>query len=281
VLPACSGIFATHLHLLLPLLRDVPRLLPYKMAVRQREQQPHDKSGIIRWEPTMRLEPGECTESLALEVAEAQGISSSILQQAMQDFLALREIAEDASLGPLPRALIQAAGSSVRFQDAASDSSEVASSSGSGSESEPPQQQQQQQDESDAAGADEAADQPRKRRRRNSSTCASAAQQPPQDAVAAANTELQQQKVRTLLSQLALGLPLDAKAQQPQPQLWPEGQMPAAAAVDGGVSGVPLCGVVHHLAPGQQPPASHETGSWVYVLRYSGDVWYVGESQVS
>jgi hypothetical protein len=287
----CSGIFATHLHLLLPLLRDTPRLLPYKMAVRQREQQPQDRLGVASIEPTMRLEPGECTESLALDVARAQGVSGSILEQAMQDFKELQGVVGDAGISAVARALIRAAGSSERFRNAARGSSRVASSSGSGSagaaapqpgsESELPQQQQQQQDASDAAGAGDAIGSLRWARR-GSRTRASAARQPPADAAAAeakakAEAELQQ-RVRTLLAQLVLGLPLNAKAPQPQPQPWPEGQGPAAVA---GVGGVPLCGVVHHLAPDQQPPASHEIGSWVYVLRQPGDEFYVGESQVS
>jgi hypothetical protein len=236
----------------------------------------------------MRLEPGECTESLALEVAEAQGVSPEILQQVMQDFRALQEMATDPNVALSVRSLlVSAAGSSVRFQDGASDSSggagsAAAAASQQGRDRQLPQQQEQQQDESDAAGAGEGAESLRRIRRRNSSTRAPAGRQQPPDAVAAADAELKQQQVCTLLAQLALDLPLDAKASQPQPQQWPEGHGPAGCGdAAGGVGAVPLCGVVHHLAPGQQPPASHETGSWVYVLRYSSDVWYVGESQVS
>ncbi|WIA17178.1 hypothetical protein OEZ85_014061 [Tetradesmus obliquus] len=141
-----SGIFATHLHLLLPLLEGEPRLQPYKMAVRERQQQQQQQQqqhglpcfAAKRFEPTMRLEPGACTESLALE---------------------------------------------------------------------------------------------------------------------------------------------------PQPQPWPDAQQldrlsdPAAAAAAAAAAAGSLRGVVHHLAPRQQPPPSHERGSWVYVLRHSRDVWYVGESQ--
>jgi hypothetical protein len=54
-------------------------------------------------------------------------------------------------------------------------------------------------------------------------------------------------------------------------------------SADVDVLGVALwwCGYWQYLAPGQQPPASHETGSWVNVLRYSSYVWYVGELRVS
>jgi DNA mismatch repair ATPase MutS len=177
VLLPCSGIFATHLHLLLVLLRNYPRVLPYKMAVRVREQQPHTKTGTLSLEPTMRLEPGECTESLALEVAEEQGIPGSILTKAMQYFETLQDMADDESLDPSRRALDEAAAGSVRFVDAASDSSggtgsAAAAAAQSGSESDLPQQQQ---NEADAAGAGAAAASRRRRRRSSSSTRKSAA----------------------------------------------------------------------------------------------------------
>jgi DNA mismatch repair ATPase MutS len=168
VLLACSGIFATHLHLLLVLLRDYPRVLPYKMAVRVREQQPHTKTGTLSLEPTMRLEPGECTESLALEVAEEQGIPGSILTKAMQYFETLQDMADDECLDPSHHALDEAAAGSVKFVDTASDSS-----GGTGSESDLPQQQQQ--NASDAAGAGVAAASRCRRRRSCSSTRKSAA----------------------------------------------------------------------------------------------------------
>jgi hypothetical protein len=179
VLLSCSGIFATHLHLLLTLLRGYPRVLPYKMAVRVREQQPHNKTGVLSLEPTMRLEPGECTESLALEVAGEQGIPGSILDKAKEYFKTLQDIAGDESLDPSGRSLVEAAAGSVRFVDAASDSSSGSGSAGAaapqpGSGSDLPQQHQQQQ-ESDAAGAGAAAASSRRRRRNKSSTRKSAA----------------------------------------------------------------------------------------------------------
>jgi hypothetical protein len=179
VLLSCSGIFATHLHLLLTLLRGYPRVLPYKMAVRVREQQPHNKTGILRLEPTMRLEPGECTESLALEVAEEQGIPGSILDKAKEYFATLQDIAGDESLDPSGCGLVETAARSVRFVDAASDSSGGTGSAGAaapqpGSGSDLPQQQQQQQQESDAAGGGAAAASSRRRRRNRSSTRKSA-----------------------------------------------------------------------------------------------------------
>jgi hypothetical protein len=47
----------------------------------------------------------------------------SVLEQAMQYFLALQGMAEGAALDPSRRALVEAAAGSVRFVDAASDSS--------------------------------------------------------------------------------------------------------------------------------------------------------------
>ncbi|WIA37431.1 hypothetical protein OEZ86_014355 [Tetradesmus obliquus] len=114
-----SGIFATHLHLLLPLLEGEPRLQPYKMAVRERQQQQQQHGlpsfAAKRFEPTMRLEPGACTESLALEVAEQQGMPAAVLNQATSFFAALQQLAGTRDLGA-NQALVQAAGSSTRQQ---------------------------------------------------------------------------------------------------------------------------------------------------------------------
>jgi hypothetical protein len=95
----------------------------------------------------------------------------SVLEPAMQYFLALQEMAEDASLHPSRCALVKAAAGSVRFLDAGGDSSGVGISSGTGSagaaapqpgsSSDLPQQQQQQ-DEADAASAAAVAASPRR-----------------------------------------------------------------------------------------------------------------------
>uniref|UniRef100_A0A383W7S3 DNA mismatch repair proteins mutS family domain-containing protein n=1 Tax=Tetradesmus obliquus TaxID=3088 RepID=A0A383W7S3_TETOB len=131
-----SGIFATHLHLLLPLLE----------RQQQQQQQP---SGPAPWaakrlEPTMRLEPGACTESLTLEVAEQQGMPASVLNQAARFFAALQELAATGNLGA-SQALVQAAASSTRWSSSSSsigDGSSLPASSSSSSSSAPSAQQQ-------------------------------------------------------------------------------------------------------------------------------------------
>jgi hypothetical protein len=284
------------------------------MAVREREQQQQQQQQLgsspsplaKRLEPTMRLEPGVCTESLALEVAEQQGMPASVLNKAIRYFKVLQDMAKGHDLG-VSQALVEAAGSSARWSLDSSSTSSVDDTSTASSTAQAQQQAAgaEQQQQPDAAVADEAAAaegvQPvtsRRRRRRNTGSSPSATEQ--QNTAAAAAAALQEQQVRTLLAQLALEMPLAANGSPPQPKQWLDQQQqldanPAAAAAAGaagagagagagaagaGAGAVQLRGVVHHLAPGQQPPASHEMGSWVYVIRYSGDVWYVGESQV-
>uniref|UniRef100_A0A383VFR4 DNA mismatch repair proteins mutS family domain-containing protein n=1 Tax=Tetradesmus obliquus TaxID=3088 RepID=A0A383VFR4_TETOB len=304
-----SGIFATHLHLLLPLLEGEPRLQPYKMAVRERQQQQQQQQqqqhglpcfAAKRFEPTMRLEPGACTESLALEVAEQQGMPAAVLNQATTFFAALQQLTGTRDLGA-NQALVQAAGSSTRWSmdssssnsnsnsidDGRSSSSSSSLQAGSSSTaSAQPQEASGGQQQHPAAAAGEAAaaadDQPTSTLRRRRRGATSAAEQ--EDPAAAAAALLQEGQVCTLLAQAALEVPLAANGPQPQPQPWPDAQQldrlsdPAAAAAAAAAAGS-LRGVVHHLAPRQQPPPSHERGSWVYVLRHSRDVWYVGESQ--
>ena len=67
----CRGMFATHLHGVLPLVRPLPRIQLKCMET--------EASGQGRRLPTWRLVDGSSTESLAFEVAEGQGMPESVI----------------------------------------------------------------------------------------------------------------------------------------------------------------------------------------------------------
>lgn len=71
---AMQGIFATHLHQLLDAELATQRLEYWCMETRREE------GGQLR--PTMRMVPGTCTDSLALEVAAQSGLPPDVLHRA-------------------------------------------------------------------------------------------------------------------------------------------------------------------------------------------------------
>ena len=73
----CKGIFATHLHALLDLPLDLRRTRRMRMEVAPAEQ-----GAAFAWRPTLRMLPGTCTESLALDVARRQGLSQAVVDRA-------------------------------------------------------------------------------------------------------------------------------------------------------------------------------------------------------
>eukprot|EP00775_Hariotina_reticulata_P013292 gene13292-13422_t len=89
------GVFATHLHLLSPLLSKERDLHYYKMqVVQQRRQSPISGEAVgllgdrgseeVVCRPTWRLVAGHCGGSLALSVAKQQGLPEDVLRSAME-----------------------------------------------------------------------------------------------------------------------------------------------------------------------------------------------------
>jgi hypothetical protein len=94
-------VFATHLHLLVDLLADVPRLTPYRMEVVEDDtaaaitssapssSSSSSGSGFYHLRPTWRIQPGHCFESLAFTVAAQQGLPQAVLAAAEADYRAI------------------------------------------------------------------------------------------------------------------------------------------------------------------------------------------------
>jgi len=96
------GVFATHLHLLVDLVKDVPQLSLYKMEVLPEPSTSTDGAAapsalqtgcaggeyayMPRLRPTWRLLPGTCFDSMAFAVARKYGLPASVLATALDEY---------------------------------------------------------------------------------------------------------------------------------------------------------------------------------------------------
>lgn len=76
-----QGIFATHLHSLLDLPLRLQRTSRMRMEVAPVEEESDGSQNSMR-RPTLRMVPGSCTESLALDVARRQRLPEKVISRA-------------------------------------------------------------------------------------------------------------------------------------------------------------------------------------------------------
>jgi hypothetical protein len=100
---AARGVFATHLHLMLGLGLDLKRTERMAMEV---EWSGGEGGAPRRGRPTWRVVPGECTDSLALDVAERCGLPRAVLDRAAALYA---EVQEPAAAGAVSGAELAAA----------------------------------------------------------------------------------------------------------------------------------------------------------------------------
>lgn len=280
VVAVCRGIFATHLHALLDLTADTPRLTNHSMQVIEQQT----AEGHTRLVSTWRLVPGPCTQSLALDVARNMGLPAEVLQLAQQEHQKIKQLggyraliklaaggqlAGASGLTDTTSAVADAASGTCRLSTAESDNDDSSSSSSNSILSK--------------LGS-------RVRSRRRSGSTSNHASSSNEHTQSQQQRQQQQHisQVVTILSKLAHETqPTETSHQPEQPTL-------AAAAATSSDIVAAESPAVHHLyrqgaagpgaatrKVGNQPPVAHLQAPVLYVA-YFGKTgkWHAGQSMV-